>query len=959
MDTEVRTQTLGHALLERAQAAQAKAAQGQAWERRVLEWCMQDPELKNQILRFVDVLPALSTPLSVAQHLKAYFPRRQQRLPAALRIGLTAARPSVLTAGAVASLTRQTVHRMARLFIAGETLADARNALLELAQQKMTVTLDPLGEAVTSDTEADAYLQRSLKLVKEMAELSKIDPHLMPHLSIKLSSMDPHFDPIAPHRVAATIAKRLGALLRHAEAFGAFINIDLEHYELRDLTFEAVRKLVDEQFPRLTQFGLVIQSYFQDSDHFTDRVIEWARKRKRPLTVRLVKGAYWDTEVVLARQRNWPIPVFTDKQETDRRFETLTRRLFEAHPCINVAIATHNIRSIAHAAAAAETLGIAQETWEFQMLYGMADSIKAALVEMGHPLRIYAPVGPLIPGMAYLVRRLLENSANESFLRHQTLQDQPAEELLKPPESSSCGKETTCNESSAFQNEPAADFSNPIHRQSMEEALKKVRQDQGRRWPLVIGKSRLTTDLWMSSRNPSHPKEIAGHVAKAERQHAEMAVKAASEAFPAWKALPPAGRAVIFKQVAQRMRQKRFELAAWEILETGKTWREADADVSEAVDFIEYYGAQIRSWGPEALISPPGERNHLRREPLGAGVVIAPWNFPLAIPVGMTVAAALTGNTVILKPAEQSSAVIAQWVDLLPESGCPPGVVNLLTGIGEEIGPPLIKHPKVRFVSFTGSKAVGLQIASAAGFKRTILEMGGKNAVIVDEDADLDEAILGTLASAFGHQGQKCSACSRIIVLDSVYDSFIRRLTEAARSLRMGPAEDPATHLGPVIDDAARHRILSAIAAGEKEARLLLKIDPPAGLEGYFVGPVIFTDVPVHAKIAQEEIFGPVLCVFRAKTIAAAFAIANDVEYGLTGGIYSRFPPHLREAEDSLEVGNVYLNRKITGAVVGRHPFGGIKFSGMGEKAGAADTLKQYLWSKSVSENTLRHGTNL
>jgi RHH-type proline utilization regulon transcriptional repressor/proline dehydrogenase/delta 1-pyrroline-5-carboxylate dehydrogenase len=427
-------------------------------------------------------------------------------------------------------------------------------------------------------------------------------------------------------------------------------------------------------------------------------------------------------------------------------------------------------------------------------------------------------------------------------------------------------------------------------------------------------------------------------------------------------------RAELLRRAAAILRRRRFELAAWEVYETGKPWREADADLAEAIDFCEFYARQMLSMNQSAaagLIGVPGEENSVMYEPRGVTVVIAPWNFPLAILCGMTTAALVSGNTVIMKPAEQSAVVGAKFMEVLIEAGFPSGVVNFLPGDGEEIGPNLVGHPDVATIVFTGSRAVGLSIQKLAAqtppgqdhVKRVITEMGGKNAIIIDDDADLDEAVAGVVASAFGYAGQKCSACSRVIVLDSIYDSLLPRLIEAIASLRVGPSEDPATSVPPVIDDEARERIEKAIAQAKTQSRLAFAGDLK-GLEqeGSYVAPHLFVDVAPGSALAQEEIFGPVIAAIKARNLDQAIAIANGTKYALTGGIYSRSPANIDRVRRTFRVGNLYVNRKITGALVGRQPFGGFKLSGIGSQAGGTDYLRQFMVPRTITENTMRRG---
>jgi RHH-type proline utilization regulon transcriptional repressor/proline dehydrogenase/delta 1-pyrroline-5-carboxylate dehydrogenase len=516
-----------------------------------------------------------------------------------------------------------------------------------------------------------------------------------------------------------------------------------------------------------------------------------------------------------------------------------------------------------------------------------------------------------------------------------------------------------------FENEPERDFTRAEQREAFARTLERVRAGLGKYYPLVIGGEEVRTPEEIVSVNPSRPAEVVGRVASAGTAEAERAVQAATAAWPAWRDTPPAERAAVLRRAAAAMRSRRDELAALEVFEEGKNWREADADVTESIDYLEYYAREmVRLGGVRRMMPLPGEVNEYFYEARGVVVVIPPWNFPLAIPTGMTSAALVAGNTVILKPASQSPVIAAQLVALLQEAGLPPGVLNFVPGPGGEIGDFLVTHPRIHFIAFTGSRAIGCRINRLAAevregqthLKRVIAEMGGKNAIIVDQDADLDEAVHGTVAAAFGYQGQKCSACSRVIVLESIYAPFLDRLVEAARSLRIGPADDPVNFMGPVIDDRARDKIREYIQIGRAEARLVLETDVSALGDGYFVGPTIFADVPPSARIAQEEIFGPVLAVIRAKTFEEALEIAMGTDYALTGGLYSRSPARIEAARRQYRVGNLYINRKITGAIVGRQPFGGFRMSGIGSKAGGPDYLLQFLEPRTITENTMRHG---
>ena len=517
-----------------------------------------------------------------------------------------------------------------------------------------------------------------------------------------------------------------------------------------------------------------------------------------------------------------------------------------------------------------------------------------------------------------------------------------------------------------FDNEPTTDFAIQAGRDAMQAALENVAADLGRSYPLWVNGTPIETVDTMDSVNPSRHSQIVGTCALATRDDTRQAVEFAANAWPAWRDISAVERSKYLLRAADIMRRRRFELSAWIIYESGKTWREADADVCEAIDFFGYYAAGAVALDIERGCDVPGEQNRFLYAPRGVAAIIAPWNFPLAILAGMTAAALATGNTAIMKPAEQTPVVAAKLMEVLVEAGFPPGVVQYLPGVGETAGAELVEHPLVNLIAFTGSRSVGLAIhkraaeVSADGspmIKRVIAEMGGKNAVIVDDDADLDEAVLGVVHSAFGFQGQKCSACSRVIVLDDVHDVFVERLIEAARSMNVGPAHDPSTSIGPVIDQEALEKIRTYIQIGRDESREALSVDVGELVEtGYFVGPHIFIDVAPTCRIAQEEIFGPVLGVIRARNLDEAIEFANETEYALTGGVYSRSPATLDRVRREFQVGNLYINREITGAIVGRQPFGGYKMSGIGSKAGGSDYLLQFVFPRTVTENTMRRG---
>jgi RHH-type transcriptional regulator, proline utilization regulon repressor / proline dehydrogenase / delta 1-pyrroline-5-carboxylate dehydrogenase len=976
---EAETQEIGRYLWEHLERRTASILERRWWDDRLLAWAMTDESVKVQMFRFVDVLPMLRTHESVARHLHEYFEDVREHLPWAARLGLNISQPNSVLGRALALNARSNARRMAKRFIAGNSVEEVVQSVGRIRKQGYGFTLDLLGEAIISEKEAEAYQQAYLELISGMApqvnqwpENVQIDcdehgPIPRVNVSLKLSALYSQFKPIDPRGTSEGVKARLRPLLRAAREHDAYVHVDMEQYAYKDLTLEIFKQvLMEDEFRDFPDVGIVIQTYLPEADRDLAGLLEWVKRRGTPVWVRLVKGAYWDYETIVAQSQGWPIPVYRQKWQSDDNFERQTQFLMENHQWLRPALASHNLRSLAHGIAWARLLEIPKPAYEIQMLYGMAAEQAQLFTEMGHRVRIYTPFGELIPGMAYLVRRLLENTSNDSFLQHSFSANASVEDLMmKPAAVGAKAPPITDEPLPIFHNEPLTDFSKAEARDAMQAALDDVQGQLGGENPLVINGRSLETKNAIISRDPSNKSQVVGHVSSASPDDAVDAIRAARRAFKHWSRLEPNYRAEYLELVAAEMRNRRFELAAWEVYECAKPWADADGDVAEAIDFCMYYAQQLREMSIPRQVDLPGEENAYWYRPRGVAVIIAPWNFPLAILTGMTVAALVTGNTVIMKPAEQSSVVAAKLMGIFQNAGIPDGVVNFLPGIGEEVGPELVGSPEVDLIAFTGSRPVGLAINHQAAdtdprqksVKHVIAEMGGKNAIIVDEDADLDEAVAGVVHSAFGYSGQKCSACSRAIVLEPAYDAFLERLIEATRSLPIGPAESPSTKVGPVIDEEARQRIEEYIATGKEEANLILECPVgDLGKQGHFVGPHIFVDVDPQSRIAQEEIFGPVLAVIKAQDLDEAIEIANNTDYALTGGIFSRSPANLNRARREILAGNLYLNRGITGALVERQPFGGFKMSGIGTKAGGPDYLKQFVVPVNVTENTMRRG---
>jgi RHH-type transcriptional regulator, proline utilization regulon repressor / proline dehydrogenase / delta 1-pyrroline-5-carboxylate dehydrogenase len=958
-----------------------------AWTGKLMDACMRNERFKVQLFRFIDVLPYLTTMDSFSRHLGEYF-GDEESLPAVLKWGLRGLGwGGSLAKSAVSAAVRKNLERMARDFIVGATAAETVARLQTLREQGFAFTVDVLGEATISEREADEYVAGYQGLLDALGQAQRAWPALgggagdfdwghapRINVSVKPSALFSLADAADLEGSVRGMLARLKPLYRAVVALRGFLCLDTEMRRLKNMTFELYRRLrADPEFRTYPHLGLAVQAYLRESDRDTDQLLEWSRQEKLLVSIRLVKGAYWDYETVLARQNGWPAPVYTVKAETDAAYERIAEKILRNHDVCHLACASHNVRTVSAVAELARTLEVPAHRYEFQALYGMAEPFRKALLRTTGRVRLYCPHGQLLPGMAYLIRRLLENTANESFLRQTFVEGVERERLLESPRAE-LARVPTERESEAsgpgsagtqpFRNEAFPDWTDADARQAYVGALGVVRRALGRTYALSIGGREIVTDDREPSVNPADPDEIIGVVCQAGPGDVERAVAAARDAFPGWRDISPDARADVLLKAAAAARRRIFELAAWQTIEAGKQRTEAYLDVAEAIDFLEYYAREMRRLAaPRRLGIVPGETNDYFYEPKGVAAVIAPWNFPLAISCGMSAAAIVAGNTVVYKPSRATPVVGHTLLQIFQEAGLPSGVFNYVPGRSNVMGDVLVQHPQISLIAFTGSMETGLHILEAAGralpaqpaVKKVIAEMGGKNAVIIDDDVDLDEAVPAVMRSAFGYQGQKCSACSRAIVVDSIYDRFLERLLDAARSVRIGPAEDPAHFMGPVIDRSAQERILGYIGLARQEGRVAFVGAVPKGT-GFYVPLTIATEVPPDHRLAQEEIFGPVLCVLRARNFDQALAWANATRFALTGGLFSRTPSHIERCRREFRVGNLYLNRGTTGAIVGRQPFGGFKMSGVGAKAGGPDYLLQFLDARVVTENTMRRG---
>ncbi len=951
------------------------------WVGKVMDWSMKNEDFKVQLFRFIDVLPYLKTEEALGHHIREYFGKGDS-VPAVLRLGAkSSALGGKLGMKVLGKTIRKNLETMARLFIVGSTEKDTVKSLKKLRDQKYTFTLDILGEATITEGESDSYVATYLELLDSVAAAQeKWQPHgkggdgldwgSAPkcNISIKPSALYSLADVADFEGTLAGMLERIKPVYRKVVEMGGFMCIDIEHSYLRDITIELYKRLRgDKEFRCYPHLGLALQCYLKDHEEGLDGLLAWARRENLPISIRLVKGAYWDYEVVIAHQCGWDVPVYTVKSESDVAYENAVEKIFANQDICHLACASHNVRSIVAVMEMAKAMKVPEDRYEFQVLHGMAEPFRKALLKLTDRVRLYCPHGEMLPGMAYLIRRLLENTSNESFVRQTFVDGVEMDRLLEDPKKTLArakpARAKKTDKAAAFRNEPMADLSLAKTRKSFSDAIAGVKKQLGKLYPLYIDGKDVTTKDVIDSVNPADPDVVIGKVCQAGKGEIDRAMAAAEKAFIKWRNVPPRERAEYLHRAAAIARKRIYELCAWQILEAGKQWRQAYNDVLEAIDFLDYYAEEmVRLGTPRRLGNAPGELNHYFYQPKGLAAVISPWNFPLAISCGMVSGAIVAGNCVVFKPSNQSPVIGYNLKQILEEAGLPPGVFNYCPGRGSVMGDYLVDHPKIALIAFTGSMEVGLRIIERAGVtppdqpsvKRVVCEMGGKNGLIVDNDADLDQAIPAIMDSAFTYQGQKCSACSRVIVVEGIYDRFTKRLVEAAASWKIGPAEDPSCKMGAVIDASAQKSILEYARIAKKEGKLLFEGKVPA--KGYYCPITIVGGVTPKHRIAQEEVFGPVLAVMKAKDFDQAIEWANSTRFALTGGVFTRSPEHIELASREFRIGNLYINRGITGALVERQPFGGFKMSGVGSKAGGPDYLLQFMDPRTVTENTMRRG---
>lgn len=879
-------------------------------------------------------------------------------------MGLALQIASYLPAKALATIVRHLVRKMAKRFIAGESIKTSHKTLRDLRASHRQCTLDQLGELVVSAREADEYFEKVLQLIHGMKEhIPRGEKNsagiLNAHVSIKVSALSHDFRPQAFMATYMKVAPRLKRILLEAQKEEVFVNIDAEHYHYRDLVLRIYEKCLLEtpELKDYAQTGIVVQAYLRDGANHLRDVIALSKKRNLRMPIRLVKGAYWDAETIEGEAHQFTPPQFLNKEESDLHFRQLAYLTLENHDNLQLAIASHNLQDHAFVEALRTHRFPKAPVIEHQCLHMTYEALSHGLAKMGWPTRNYMPIGNLLVGMAYLVRRIMENSSQVGVLSIMR-SHQKASGLISPVDIHLEKKKAGKIAFDSFIKEAKGDFAParplrlfvPQELASLEKALVDLEQKLQKEQPAIAASS--DVKVVCSSR----PEFLLGTYKMSTKEEAIDALLRLENSLKTgtWgKGNYVLQRIAIMLKAADLMLLKRNELSALMIYEAGKTMTEALADVDEAIDFINFYARQEINLqlGHEKL----GNR--------GVITVIAPWNFPLAIPCGMTVAPLVAGNAVILKPAEQTPLIGAALFNLLVEAGVPTDVLALIQGDGEKVAAPLVTHPRTAGVVFTGSKGVGTWIYKTAGAdvlphyhhpvtmqKKIITEMGGKNAIIVTNNCELDETISGILYAAFGHAGQKCSAASRVIVHREVKDALVKRLVEAIKDLKVGESLDPSTSVNPLISAVDQDRVRAAVVSARDEAirvhgRILIDRSHEK-LPGYCVGPAVF-ELPPHSAMkkdswAQKEVFGPVIHIVEYESLVEAIELFNGTEYALTGGIYSQSQDDIDFLLQFLRAGNLYVNRPNTGARVAIEPFGGFKMSGTGPKAGGPEYMREF-----------------
>jgi RHH-type proline utilization regulon transcriptional repressor/proline dehydrogenase/delta 1-pyrroline-5-carboxylate dehydrogenase len=991
---EQRCRDIGQEIFERAEAAEPRPWHVDFWADLMMQWSTSDPHLKTQLFRFIEVLPALTSTPAVARHIKEYLGSTRDQWPPMIQWLLDFRRLSGLRANLLTTIARRAATTMAGRFVSGSNALEAVRTIESLRANNMAFTIDLLGEATNSESAADEHRDIYIDLIESLSPVAqnwKHNPQIdegptgpMPkvNVSIKLTALDAHYDPIDPQRSIEQANARLRPVLRAAINHNAFINIDMESYRYKDITFRHFAELMMEpEFRLYPHFGIVVQAYLRSAEQDLQNMLDLADRRGTTFAIRLVKGAYWDHEVVLAVQADTTPPVWTQKWQSDATYEKLAKRMLAANQTIRPAFASHNVRSLAVIMTEAERLGLSHRNFELQMLYGMGGPLKNALASMNQCLRIYSPYGQFVPGMAYLIRRLLENTANDSFLK-QSFSDhasrdlllanpaviQPPSAPLPTPQYSELDKDIPML---SFHPTTMTNFNCEENRSAMTSAIYNACRHHHKKLPLILNGRQTNTEHNISLRNPADPKDNIAEVSLATPAHADQSVATARNALDLRAQSPTAQRVAIIHKVIDHLKENRTDWAAKLIRSIGKTWREADAEVADAIDHATLYTEQMqRIDANPRRRTLPGQENTISFAPRGVTVAWTSWTSPLSTIFASASAALVTGNPIIIKPATRGAPIAYDVVDLLLKSGAPAGAIQLLfdDGQSDQIGMKLVEHPEVDTIVYFGPQDPGHKVMNAAStvrpgqrrIKQIAAVLDGFNPIIVDDDANLEEAVTGTLASAFRFAGQHPTSCGQVIILDDVYEEFTHRIKENITSLVIGAPSSPATMMGPVIDDSAKQTILQSIkshlAAGADRIIGENEFQIP---DGNYIAPTILNhsnDIDSVNETRPSLVRGPVLWARRAIDFDHAIEMINKDGLAVVAALYSRSPSRIESARTRLDAGTLFINQPMTQSRVDIHPIGFARLGGTGAKYGTAEWLQTFLKPKTISENTVRHG---
>ena len=987
---EERIQTVGTTIVRESQAWRKRQGVKRRWEEQFFEECMKDESLKNDLFQFILAYShhpssrygLLNFSNDAITPIVSLWEKYMEKwdigslvpfAPAQFLIdnvieGATSQSPygrDILLAKGI----RIGMSAMASNFIVASDIESATSNVSSATAKGVGYMYDILGEAALGPNNCDLYEEKVLRAMDHLERIyqGRQDKYGQPlaSMAIKLSALTPHFDPLDSEGTKAELIPRLLTIFRRARDTNTALYIDSEHYDVRHLTYGIFKDVMErDEFKDYHHAGIVIQAYMKDSERIVHDMLGWGKKHHRRFTTRLVKGAYWDQEIADKQLRGLEPNVFMSKSETDMQFEKLTDLLLRHTDISRAAIASHNARSMVHAMELAKEYNVLSSDFEIQMLHGMGDEYVDSLLKRDVRVVKYGPVGTVTEGMKYFIRRLLENSSNQSFLRKLGIDADPREYLKKP---ASNGGKKPVMPALEFDNYPSPDWTLPDVRDKVWTALHAMKEScaHAPQEKLYINGQWREAHRTIPVRNPS-TNELIGSAAYAEHDHIDEAVACAHKAQEGWSEIGVGKRVESLRRVSQIMQDRYYALLSRLVIEGGKTIREAAGEINEMIDFVNYYSDQALDFMQDRSLQSGllGEENYTRQEPYGVVATIAPWNFPAAIFVGQIVAALATGNAVVAKPSEKTPLVAADIARIFEEAGLPEGVFNLVTTDGEERS-YLVNHLGVAKIAFTGSYKTAKQIMqqivsedSPRSMNSVIAETGGINAVIVDACSDLELAAQGILRGAFGNAGQKCSATSRVIVHEAIYDEFMGMLVRGADALVVGDASNPRTDVSPIIDRLQYNSILASLAKAEKEGAVKLTSRPyKAQGPGNYLNPVVM-EIKDWKKdvLGQTEVFGPVLGVIKYRSIEEAVKILNGTRFGLTGSIYSYDPVHVEHAVRRSQVGNMYVNKPTTGSIVGRQEFGGRKQSGTGPKAGGPDYLLAFTTPKTVSVSVADRG---